>query len=351
MKLRYVMALSALAAAAISFGQGTLAIGDTAPKLAVSKWVKGTPVKEFEKGKLYVVEFWATWCGPCKTSIPHLTDLAKKYKDKVSFIGVSVWESDQKEVAPFVKQMGDKMAYNVAMDKLPDAATDPSTGAMAKSWMTAAGQNGIPAAFIIDREGKVAWIGHPMEMEATLAKVVGGSYGASDYQKAKDGQEMTLRIADFNQKIRAAKTANDESQLLTILDQMMADTNPGIRAAGGTSKFKYFLSKKRFDEAYPVAKSLVEGVLKDEGMALNDLAWTIVDPARNLEKKDLDVAMSAAKRSVDLDKNYANLDTLARVFFLKGDKAKAIELQKEAMAMAPDSEKKAMADTIKEYGG
>ena len=58
----------------------TLSVGDPAPKLAVKEFVKGEPLKDLEKGKTYVVEFWATWCGPCRTSIPHLTELQKKHK-------------------------------------------------------------------------------------------------------------------------------------------------------------------------------------------------------------------------------------------------------------------------------
>src|SRR6476661_7319275 len=96
MKLRSALTFfAALALTAISLAQTTeqtaLVVGDPAPKITVSKWVKGTPVANFEKGKLYVVEFWATWCGPCKVSIPHLTELAKQYKN-VKFIGVSIWE-------------------------------------------------------------------------------------------------------------------------------------------------------------------------------------------------------------------------------------------------------------------
>ena len=83
-----------------------LGLGDPAPPLTVSKFVKGTKVDKFEPGKIYVVEFWATWCGPCKVSIPHLTELQEKQKD-VTFIGVSVWENDPELVEPFVQEMGD----------------------------------------------------------------------------------------------------------------------------------------------------------------------------------------------------------------------------------------------------
>lgn len=133
--IRKLLLLAAVALLAVSLraDAGTLKIGDHAPALKVKSFVKGEPVKKFEDGKLYVVEFWATWCGPCKVSIPHLTELQKKYK-QVKFIGVSVFESKPADVEPFVTKMGDKMAYTVATDDVPAGKT-PQEGFMAANWM------------------------------------------------------------------------------------------------------------------------------------------------------------------------------------------------------------------------
>src|SRR6188474_2613487 len=67
-------------------------IGDPAAALSVGEWIKGQPVDlAAVKGeKIVVVEFWATWCGPCRTSIPHLTELQQKFADRdVIFVGIS----------------------------------------------------------------------------------------------------------------------------------------------------------------------------------------------------------------------------------------------------------------------
>jgi len=149
-----------------------LKVGDAAPKLQTGKWVQGQPVKDFEKGKAYIVEFWATWCPPCRESIPHLNETYEKFKDKgLIVIGQNCAERDESLVAPFVKKMGDKMTYRVALDD----KTSDKQGQMSKTWMEAAGQNGIPTAFLVDTKGVIAWIGHPMGLkDEMIEKVLAG---------------------------------------------------------------------------------------------------------------------------------------------------------------------------------
>jgi len=130
-----------------------LDVGSKAPAIGATKWVKGKEVKKFEKGKVYVVEFWATWCGPCIANIPHLTEIQKTYSD-VTVIGMAASDGkDSKKVEEFVKGKGDEMGYTVAFDD--------GSGSMSKNWMQAAEQKGIPCAFVVDGEGKIAFVGHP----------------------------------------------------------------------------------------------------------------------------------------------------------------------------------------------
>jgi thiol-disulfide isomerase/thioredoxin len=150
-----------------------LSVGDPAPTLQTGKWVQGQPVREFEPKHLYIVEFWATWCGPCRQSIPHLNQLAEAFKNKgVVVIGQDVWDNDA-GVAAFVKGMGDKMTYRVALD---DKSHDSEGFMTSHWWKRGVNHHGIPTAFII-KDQRIAWIGHPMALnEEKINQILSPSF-------------------------------------------------------------------------------------------------------------------------------------------------------------------------------
>lgn len=153
-----------------------LNIGDPAPVLHVREWIKGRPIQRMDKGRIYVMEFWATWCKPCRAAMPHLSTLARKYKDEITVIGMDVYEKDGtsvKKVRSFVDSMGNKMDYHVAI------ADD---NRMVDEWLVASGEkaSGIPRSFVVDAEGRLAWIGHPKDLDTVLQKIVANQWDIAE---------------------------------------------------------------------------------------------------------------------------------------------------------------------------
>jgi thiol-disulfide isomerase/thioredoxin len=108
-------------------------------------------------GKPVLVEFWATWCPPCRKSIPHLNEVYAKYKDKgLTIVGIT--NEDEATVKKFQEKI--PMTYNVAINA-------------SQQLLQQFGVEGIPTAFLVDKSGKVVWTGHPMELtESMIQKVL-----------------------------------------------------------------------------------------------------------------------------------------------------------------------------------
>jgi thiol-disulfide isomerase/thioredoxin len=167
-------------------------LGCDAPTLAGLQWIKGEAVR-MQKDSVYVVEFWATWCGPCIKGMPHLTELQHAYREKgVTVIGISKESADT--VRPFVAKRGTEMDYTVAVD---------SNGQVYEAYMKAFAQNSIPHAFIVDRAGIIAWRGHPMNMDTSLAQIVSGTFNAAQFARqleSENEQKTRTRLVFANKR-------------------------------------------------------------------------------------------------------------------------------------------------------
>ena len=337
-----VLALSLGLAGRSAWAFDSLNIGDPAPEIKVARWVKGSAVEKFKPGRIYVVEFWATWCGPCRTSIPHLTELDHQYRSKgVTFIGVDVWEPEASSVKPFVAEMGAKMGYNVAIDSVP-ADADPHDGAMSKSWLAAAGEVYIPTAFAVVG-GKVVWIGSPMNLDKPLAAMVAGTWDSAAFAKQREERRIVDRkTANIEQHAVPLFKAKKYQEFLKSLEKITAGNEAG-RKAFRRPETRRDLQQRRRRRGPRARNQAARRSPRRSRRAQQHL------PARHRSGEHrlagclrvVALALKAAKRAVALsdDKNAAQLDTMALAQSLSGHPAAALASEQKAIkALEPDAE-------------
>jgi len=119
-------------------------VGDAAPELQVGTWINSDALSLATlQNKIVVVEFWATWCGPCVKNIPHLIELHEKYKDK-GIVIMGLTDEPASKVKAFATKM--KMTYPLGVNSRTASIY---------------GVRGIPHAVVVAPGGKVVWSGHP----------------------------------------------------------------------------------------------------------------------------------------------------------------------------------------------
>ncbi len=334
-------------------------IGSPAPVFNVAKWVKGQPIKAFQPGKVYVVEFWATWCGPCKKCVPHLSELAKKYDGKVTFVGVAVWEQQggdgdyAERVTQFVSDMGDKMVYNVGLDD--------SNGSVAKAWMDASGTDGIPTVFVIGKDQRIWWIGHPMDpnIEKAIELADSGKFDTKSAKAINDirwaAHEAALKEKAVFNKALDCENKGDAAGEVKELDKVFAN-HPEYEEHYSLLKYRA-LKKINPAMAYAYARRLADGVYKEDAEAVSKLALMVVQDNRTSKTPDFDTALFLARRAVEMSDSAQPLalQTLAMAYSQKGDFAKAVQYQKQAIVLldqspdTPDDTKRLAANQLRDY--
>jgi tetratricopeptide (TPR) repeat protein len=238
-------------------------------------------------------------------------------------------------VEAMVKEKGEAgMGYTVAWDD----------GTKTKEAIfKAAGQRGIPCSFVVDGNGTIAYIGHPMWLDKPLAQITKGTW---DHTKGM--AEIEAAQKKLGEVSQVGQT--DPARGLAMLRELEKD-NPGVADVMFVLKFRFLLSEGSA-ASKEEAKALVTKALDGNDAAkLGSMARMLAPPNTKPSEENLALALRASHKAVALtdEKNVSHLEGLAKIYFAKGDYEKAIEWQRKAVALTPESRKPAMEKILAEY--
>ena len=349
-------ALAAALPAAAMAEPGSLTIGDKAPKLDIEHWFSTGSgfgkVSDFEPGKVYVVEFWATWCGPCIGSMPSLAELQEKYADKGVQI-VSISDEPKETVEKFLDRKlrgyeepeegeeaeeSDEPTTYGELTSVYSLTTDPDESTY-DDYMRAAYQNGIPCCFIVGKTGEVEWIGHPMAMkqQGLLDDVLDGSYDRESFKKEFEESQKFDRL---QAKVGNLLNEGEGRSAIEALEQFKAEnddaeSNPmfkrmlmiAFQQAGDVDGFTRMATADLKAAETPSDKISVTRMIAEAASAMT------------LPKQTLESAIEAVGGVTDNDDARLSafaFNTLGMLHQAAGDLDAAVEAHEKAVKAAKD---------------
>ena len=318
-----------------------LTIGSKAPTLDIETWFSDREgefqhTTEFEPGKIYVIDFWASWSAPSHRLMSTYSELQDRYfDDGVQIISIS--DEDEDSVANFLElDMNDNSGMIYAEQTLNYCVTTDPDRSVFEDYMEASQQTTIPTVFVVGKTGLIEWFGRPAKLKRTLKRIIDGKWDRDDFKKKVLAQQKMQKLATEVQRLT---TAGDNNGALDIIEKMI-ESAEDAKTKAEMEKLRLSLMM-RIDS--PKLAAAFKAVVEQKDMsshALNELAWSIVtreQGGKKIKLDLLDVALETAERAAKIARSEEDddqlgmiLDTVAHLVHLKGDLDKAIEIQTEA---------------------
>jgi len=158
---------------------------DAAPAFKVNA-IDGKPLTLADyKSKVILLNFWATWCGPCRAEIPDLVELQNKYKDQLQVIGIVVDDDDEEAIRKFAEKFGINYPIAIATDEMRNEY---------------GGIPALPTSFVLDGEGRVVQkhegLRDPVLYEVEIRSLLGLPIGNVKVETFDDTGQIFLKHAD-----------------------------------------------------------------------------------------------------------------------------------------------------------
>ncbi len=336
-------------AVATAAAQAAPQIGEKAPPIKVAKWFGDAPPalpgEDGAEKHVYIVEFWATWCGPCRISIPHLAELHRKHKkDGLLILGISNEEIETIDAFLKAKMPDPKNGEKKQIDMPYYVGADEEMGTQVV-WLKDV--PGIPHAYIVNRDGVIVWAGNPLDPEAdmdgVLKKVLAGKY---DVEAARNRAVADKKYKELFGELNSAYRRKDGDKVFKLLDELIAlkpkELHPYL------IKRHMLMEFDRGDQIAEWNRQILES-FKDSPAGLKRIVDEELAKPAAVRDASLIVQAAAYAGAAAEQKDVQALVLLATIQHECGLLDEAIESQSAALAAAEDEQKADISATLDYY--
>ncbi len=261
---------------------------------------------KFQKGKIYVIDLWATWCGPCIQGIPEMADLSKKLaKHNVIVIGLALDPRGSVTTAEFLKQTKVPVPYIVCEERKPSF--------FGRELMRRTGRKGIPSVLIVNRKGILAWMGRPEDMYEPLYEITLDIYDLANAKKTggvrkpRDAMATPTQLSKGTKRNAAAALAKLDRLLLVRrgkgamgIQRTKEKLDPKVRWQ--VKKAQTFIKAGKEEQAQQMVNTLAQtkGNARPQGLiAAAELSLELAEKQKQAEnyRRAVDLALKACQAS------------------------------------------------------
>ncbi|MCD0460573.1 TlpA disulfide reductase family protein [Roseiconus lacunae] len=321
--------------------EADLDVGSKAPALDIAHYFDESDAKvtKFKKDNVYVVEFWATWCPPCVASMPHLAELQQKHRpDNVHIVSIS--DEDRETITEKLQEPYPGKEQSFAEVTAPYTLTSDPDGSSHRDYMLAAGQNGIPAAFIVGKSGVIEWIGHPMELDEPLAQVIDDSWDREAFKQERLQEEQFQEALQKFAQLAGRGNVEEAGKMLET--QISETTNEEFKERWTNIRYQFrLLTGTAGEEDFKHYREQLKE-LKGNGPAVYRFSMQLYGISQN--DGDLgplvDDVLTALKTEVETIEGSENKvalhEAIARFYALKKDYKSAVAAQEKAIEVGDE---------------
>ncbi|OKO84313.1 alkyl hydroperoxide reductase [Bradyrhizobium sp. NAS96.2] len=316
-----------------------------APPMIVKSWLRGQPLTSFQIGVVYIIEFWATSCGPSVAAMLYLARLQRKYRDSgLEVIGVaSQWRASTTaepriEFDACLTETLSRLNYRVALD----------TDEMRNAWSDPRSSLAIPTSFVVDRDRHIAFVGSPTQLDYVLPKVVAGVWRKSDEAKALDAERISenrvmilAMTGPIYTKLRSAMKTEDWKRALSAVEE-------GIVLMPDSIEFRVTHALLLLHKLHDVEAGLLvmrqlvrDAIDKESELWMTKAISQLFDPTQDHDHipraerlamgRDLSEKILALNPPEDEGYKFLSYGAVAQYCYESGDKERAIELVELAL--------------------